>query len=459
MSPLTGAIIAALIAVNALYVAAEFSAVSVRQSRVQQRADQGDRLAKFLMPILRDAHALDRYIAACQIGITLSSLVLGAYGQAMLTPALAPVIAQQFGLDRVAALSTAAVVVLVLLTASQMILGELVPKSLALQFPTRLALWTVVPMRWSLWLLSWFIAVLNGSGTAILRMMGMYEASGHRHIHSPQEIELLIAESRDGGLLEPDEHRRLTQALKLGVRGVSAIMVQRSMIEAIEGSASADEVIRSVGESPYARLPVFEDSIDHVIGFVHVRDVAARALEPDRSWTARTVMRDILFIPQAMTADRALARMREERKQLAIVLDEFGGTAGLISVVDILDEVMGDVAGERQPLDAEPERLADGSLRLRGDLPVEEAARALGVRWEGGTARTIGGRIMETLGRAPESGEAVQISGVEVTVERVRRHSIQTVVIRPPRRPAFPAFPASPPPPPPAPPGEEDARG
>ena len=419
-------VVTVLIAVNALYVAAEFAAVSVRQSRIQQRADRGDRLARFLMPVLSDAHALDRYIAACQIGITVSSLVLGAYGQAAITPKLAPFLTG-FEMEGPAAYTTAATLVLISLTVFQMILGELVPKSLALQFPTQVSLWTVVPMRWSLWLMTWFIAVLNGSGNALLRLLRMHESSGHRHIHSPHEIELLIAESRDGGLLDRDEHHRLSQALKLVVRSVSAIMVPRQQIHALPVTTPASEVIAMTARSPYARIPVFEKDIDHVTGFVHVRDVAARAMGADRSWTAADIMRKTMFIPNSMTADRVLARMREERRQLAIVVDEYGGTAGLVTVVDILDEVMGDVVDEPQPV-LEPEPLAEGRLRIRGDTQIGDATRLLGFDWTG-SAHTVGGMIMEQLGRVPDPGESVVVDGVELRAERVRRHSIETVVV------------------------------
>lgn len=422
------AVIVVLIAANALYVAAEFAAVGVRQSRIQQRADRGDSLARFLMPVLRDAHALDRYIAACQIGITISSLVLGAYGQATLTPRLVPVLGDM-GLDQVAAITVAATVVLVVLTVAQMILGELVPKSLALQYTTQVALWTVVPMRWSQWLMAWFIVVLNGSGTALLRALGMHDASGHRHIHAPEEIELLIAESRDGGLLEPDEHRRLSQALKLGVRTVSAIMVPRPQIQALDSDTPAEDVIRVIAVSAYTRIPVYRGDIDRIVGFVHVRDIAARALKADRSWKAADVMHEPVFIPQSLTADRVLARMRDERKQLAIVVDEFGGTAGLVTVVDILDEVLGDVTDEAQPA-LEPEMLPDGRVRVRGDMRLEDAARFVGFEWQG-SAHTIGGLLMEQLGRVPLSGETVVVDGVEFEAERVRRHSIETVVLEP----------------------------
>ena len=216
-------VVVALILVNAVYVAAEFAAVSVRRSRVQQLAADGNPLAAWLLPILESPAALDRYIAACQIGITLSSLVLGAYAQATLAVWIQPYFESLAGMQAVAAQSTSAVVVLLVLTVGQVIFGELIPKSLALQYPTPTALYTLLAMVPSQWLYRPFIKWLNGTGLLFMRALGVRQ-HGHRHIHSPEEIALLIAESRDGGLLEPDEHLRLQRALRLNLRQARQVM-------------------------------------------------------------------------------------------------------------------------------------------------------------------------------------------------------------------------------------------
>jgi CBS domain containing-hemolysin-like protein len=209
-------------------------------------------------------------------------------------------------------------------------------------------------------------------------------------------------------------------------------MVPRQRIEAIPANTPADEVVRVVGESAFTRIPVYERTIDRIVGYVHARDVAAHALESDRNWTAGTLMRPVLIVPSGMTTDRVLARMREERRQMAIVVDEFGGTSGMATVDDILDEVMGgDVDDERQAEEAVPERLADGRVRLRGDVRVNEAEQWLGLRWADGKARTIGGQIMERLGRVPKSGEKLVVHGVQLEVERVRRNAVETVLVTP----------------------------
>jgi putative hemolysin len=242
-------VIVVLVLINTLYVAAEFSAVSVRRSRLEELARGGSRAARLLTTVLRDSAALDRYVAACQIGITISSLVLGAYGQAAVAAPLSPQLSAATGLDADTAESVAVIGVLITLTVLQVILGELVPKSIALQYPTKTALWTAVPMRGSLWLFRWFIAVLNG-GVRILRWLGTGAESSHHHIHSPEELELLIAESRDGGLLEPQEHRRLHQVLRLSLRSAGQLMVPRPAVVGLDLQWSSARILEAVIGQP-----------------------------------------------------------------------------------------------------------------------------------------------------------------------------------------------------------------
>jgi CBS domain containing-hemolysin-like protein len=411
-------------------VAAEFAAVRVRTSRIQQQAEKGGALARRLLPFLRDAHALDRYIAACQIGITVSSLVLGAYGQATIAEALTPLFAWLGGMQAATAQATAAVVVLVALTILQMVLGELVPKSLALQYPTRVALWTVVPMQWSLRLFSWFIRVLNGSGTLVLRLFG-FEHTSHRHIHSPEELELLIAESREGGVLKPEEQRRLRRALRLGLVTVAELMVPRTRIQALDLDTPGNQALATITASPFTRLPVHRGGFDDIVGFVHAKDAARLAAAHPDALSLRALVRPILAVPRQMTAERLLTRMREERQQFAIVLDEFGGTAGLVSIEDVLQEVIGDVVDELKPAASRPERLPDGRVRLPGDLRITEVEPWIGTPWGEGTAHTVGGRVVHAFGRVPRAGERIAVEGVTVEVERVRRHAVVSVLAAP----------------------------
>lgn len=425
MTLLVFAVLLLLVAINALYVAAEFAAVSVRRSRIQQQAEDGNRLAVRFFPYVADGQKLDRFVATCQIGITISSLVLGAYGQTALAPRLSPLFESWGGMEALAAQSTAAVVILLTLTAFQMILGELVPKSLALQFPTAVALYTVVPMQWSIRLLSWFITVLNGSGLAILRLLGVRE-TGHVHIHTPDEIEYLIAESREGGLLELDEHTRLREALRLGVTTVDEVMVPRTSITGIEASTGFPEVLRIAAESPYTRLPVFDGTLDNITGYLHVQDIARSAL----SGRETLPLHKPLVIPQGMSLERVLERLRAERQHMALVADEYGGIAGLVTVGDVLEDIFGPIVDEFKPASPAAVRLPDGTMRLPGSLRLQAAAELIGADWEGDSA-TVGGFVMERLGRIPKPGEQLVIEHVPVRVERMAGRTVVSILAGP----------------------------
>ncbi|HEU0054367.1 MAG TPA: hemolysin family protein, partial [Longimicrobium sp.] len=406
-----------LIAFTALDVAAEFSAVSVRRSRVRQRAEQGNALAASLLPVLEDPRRLDRYISGSQMGITVTSLVVGAFAQSTIAVQLAPLVQRWGNVGIAAATSTATIVVLLVLTAMQMVLSELVPKYLALTKPTEVALFTVLPMKWSLTLFSPFLTVLNASAGFVLRVLGLPEV-GHGHIHSPEEIDLLIAESRDGGLLEPDEHRRLRRALQLGVRPARHLMVPRHRVAAIDIDTPVEEVFALVADSPYTRLPVYRGDIDHVLGVLHTRDLFTRGLETPPLASVEPLLRPILSVPETVTADQLLTRMREARTHQALVLDEFGGVSGLVTLDDVLTEVMGDVGDELKGDDPRPERLPDGRVRLPGDLRLDEAEPWIGAFLRG-ESDTVGGRLTEALGRIPAVGEAAMVDGVRLEVAGV----------------------------------------
>jgi CBS domain containing-hemolysin-like protein len=340
---LAWAIIVLLILLTALYVAAEFAAVGVRRSRLRRLAEDGNALAARMLPVVEDPAALDRYIAVSQIGITLSSLILGAYGQAALAPAVVPLL-EQAGLHPDTAASTAAVSILLLLTVLAMIIGELVPKSLALQDPTRVALATVLPMQWSQTLFSWSISFLNGSGVLILRALRV-PATGHRHVHSPEEIELLIAESRDGGLLEPEEQVRLHRALRLGLRTAAQLMVPRDRLAWVDAEMPFPDVLRVVASSPYSRLPVHDAVTDRLIGVLHTKDVVT-AYVGGRPLSTAALLRPIVRVPPAMPADRLLAFLREQRTHQAFVGPPAGRVEGLVTLEDVVGELLGGVADE-----------------------------------------------------------------------------------------------------------------
>lgn len=339
MSATAWIVFAVLLAANALYVAAEFGAVGVRRSRVRRMSEDGHPLARRLLPFVEDAGALDRYVAASQVGITLSSLVLGAYAQATAAEALGPWLAARFSLGGESAESIAVAAVLVALASVQITLAELIPKTLALQFPTQVALATVLPMQWSLRAYRPFITLLNGLATLLLRALGGGPAT-HRHLHSPQEIALLIAESKDGGLLEADEQQRLHRALQLGQRTARDLMVPRDRMTMLNAATPWEDVLRVVSASPFSRLPVYRDTPDQVLGAVRVKDLVRQYLTSGPAPLAMLV-RPLPRIAADVPADRLIGALRAARAPLAIVTDADGRVAGLLTINDVLGELLG----------------------------------------------------------------------------------------------------------------------
>lgn len=337
-------VVATMILLNALFVAAELGAIAARRSRIESLAEDGGALAKRLLPVIESPERLDRYIAACQVGITVTSLVLGAYGQATMAPALAPVFSGLGDLDMAAAHTTSAVVILVALTLLQMVFGELVPKTLALVDPNRAAMLTVTPLNFFERLLAPLIWVLNGSGSLLFKLFGI-ERKSRRHIHSPAEIDTMVQDSREAGALIAEDRRRIRRALRLGSRRARHLMIPRADVATIEANASADEVLAIMGERPYARFPVIDGSFDDVVGILQAKDVAAHGLEIGN---VRDLVRPPITVAANDPADRVLTRLRDGRAQQALVTEQ-GQNIGFITLSDVLSEIFGDVADELKP--------------------------------------------------------------------------------------------------------------
>src|SRR4051812_4898792 len=322
-------IILLLIAVTAFYVAAEFGAVGVRRSRLRRLCEDGNATAARLLPVVEDPQRLNRYIAASQVGITLSGMALGAYAEAVIAPRVAPLLLRTWSLEPETGKSLASAAVLVSLTALSVIVGEMVPKTVALRFPTEAALITTLPMLWSARAYAWFIVILDRSA-GMLRTLLRVPTATHRHIHSPEEIGLMIAESRDGGLLEPQEQVRLHRALRLGLRDARQLMVPRGRLAALDVATPLADVLRIVATSPYSRLPVFRGTLDGIIGILHTKHVVMHFLERGRSGTLAGLVRPILRVPDSMPADRLLGFLRERRSHQALVVDSADTVIGMI---------------------------------------------------------------------------------------------------------------------------------
>lgn len=438
----TALIIFALILINALYVAAEFAAVSVRRNQIRQWAEEGNWLAKAMLPVLMDTVKLDRYIAACQFGITISSLILGAYGQVRLTGILSPLLVNWGGLQEIAANSIAAVVVLILLTATQVVLGELMPKTIALQFPKMAALYTFLPVKWSLHLFSWFVDVLNGSGLLILRVFSV-SPGRHSHVHSPDEIDMLLEESREGGVLNTEEHARLHTALTLGERTAEQIMVPRLQLKVLDINADLETITKMLEYSPHTHIPVYEGSRDNIVGILHLKEWVLHYACTEDKPHLRKLVRKVPFVPEGMHVDKLLSSMREKKVQQVFVLDEYGRIVGLVTLDDLIGEFLGDIGSEFESLErvALFELLPEGQVRLSGLMRMHKLRPYLrsDVVFPG---KTVAGCVLELLDHFPVEGEALQIAGHQVIVEKISRNTIVSVLVMPDENGSFGDMPA-----------------
>lgn len=338
-------VITVLILINSFYVAAEFSSVSVKRAGVRRLAEEGKLLAVRLLPYIEDRKKLDEFIAATQIGITWSSLIVGAYGQARIATRLAPVIAEFGTMDAHAALAAASISVLVILSFFHIVLGELIPKTLAMQYPTTVGLVVIYPMIVSMRVYTLFTAFLNGSGWALLRLLRIPMEEGYRHIHSPDEIVHMLKESREAGLIEPREHKRLIQVLNLSERIVSDLMIPLPAVFSIPVSTSTTELLSIITESPYTRIPVFRSAPDDVIGFIHTRDVV-RIHAEGKLESLEQMLYPGLQVRAQLSVERLLTLMREYRSHMAFVTDLTGATIGLITLDDLLKEFFGKLPEE-----------------------------------------------------------------------------------------------------------------
>jgi putative hemolysin len=436
------AILSLLIFINALYVAAEFSSVSSRKTRVSHMAGSGNRLAATLLPILESGPSLDRYVAACQLGITSSSLVLGAYGQSVVAQWLVEPIDRFLlwlepltdslhltsgGVTEALATTIAVTGTLLFLTLLQVIFGELFPKSVAIQYPERLALATVLPVRWSMALFRPFIWLFNGSGNLILRLLGVELHPSHSRAHSPEEIEILVSESHEGGLLDDEERQLLRNAFRYRDLTARQVMVHRTKIVAAPVNSSVVELMEIALEAGHTRIPLYQDSIDSIIGFVHVKDLFR--LYIDKNENLLEIMREVLHVPETLPVAEVWEALANRRQYIAVVFDEYGGTAGLITFEDLIEEIFGEVQDEFDDESALIALDSEGRIYLRGDLLVSDVNEYLELNLPD-TSDTLSGLVLSELGRLPQEGDEIALGGTAIRVEKMEDRAVAEVSLQ-----------------------------
>lgn len=424
-----------LISINAFYVAAEFSAVSVRRPRLAQLSDQGNARARFVLDIVETPHRLDTYVAACQVGITVSSLALGFYGQSRILELLSPLLGRVDLSVRILATSITSVAILLSLTILQVILGELLPKNVGLLHPERLAVFTASGMLWSMRVLRPLIWLFNGSGIIVLRLLGAEAASDHSHVHSPDEIEILVEESSAGGVLDAEERRLFLNTLRLRNVTAQRTMIPRNSMLAAPVTASCEELLSLLAESPYSRLPLYSENIDSVVGAVHLKDLMC-AVHTNRNSdvshpliTPEDCLHPVLFVPELADVEEVMRSLQAHHQILAIVVDEYGGTAGMITLEDLIEEIVGDFNDEFD-VEAPPiEVVANNRLRMRGDVSVDNVIEILDIEFQARSVESIGGLVLTAAGRIPTTGEIVDVQGIPMRIDRVVGNRVAYVSI------------------------------
>jgi CBS domain containing-hemolysin-like protein len=395
-----GAVVVLVLA-NAFFVAAEFALVGARKTRLDELARAGDGKARLAR---RAVQSLDRYISATQLGITLASLGLGWIGE----PALASLIDGIFAwlpgpVGAIATHTVASIVAFIIITVLHIILGELVPKALALLYPEAVAGWVTAPLMGFAWVMALPIALLNGTANRLLRLMRINPPGETERLHSPEEIRMLVEQSTEGGSLLRQDARLLEGVFEFSEKTAQEVMTPRTQMIALEADLTVERAADEVAAAGRSRYPVFTESLDEITGVVHAKDVLA-ALRAHPGRTVREIMRPPLFVPGTRQVEDVLADMKRLKTHLAVVLDEYGGTAGLVTMEDLLEEIVGPIYDEYDPQDkARPA----GAPQLDGSMPISDFNSEYHETLDDTDYTTIGGYVFGQLGRLPRPGDRV----------------------------------------------------
>lgn len=415
-------IIVLLLLVNAFFVVAEFAIVGVPRSAIDARASRKDRLAIMVLGVLDDPRRKDLYIATAQIGITVASLGLGMYGEHVVADWVLEAIGHSTWARWLAAHGFASVVAISVLTYFHIVVGEMLPKSLALQAPERIALWLTPPMLWIQTLIYPFVVVLNGIANAILRPFGIqHDEHSTDHYYTPEELQLIVEESEEQGALRTESGQVLQELFEFGELTAGEVMVPRVRITGIRLGADPADLRQILNRTPRTRYPVYEGDLDHIVGTYHIKDLL-RLLLNGQPVTAEGA-RPAPVVPETALLDTVLAIMRRERAQFAVVIDEHGGTSGVVTLEDLFEEVVGEIddSPERR---SGPTRDAEGRLRIPGTMRLDELGQLFDLDLVHEDVDSVSGLILTELGRPPRVGDEVRYGRLGLAVTAVQGHGV-----------------------------------
>jgi len=427
-----------LVLLNGFFAAVEFSLVAVRVSRVRQLVARGNSQAKIVEVLLSDLH---RVVSGVQLGITLTSLAIGALGEMTLARLVQSLMPVQAGVRTLILVHAAALTLaFMLLSAIHVVFGELVPKSISLARAERIALMVARPFLWFLNTFRWAISLLDGISGAVVKALGVMLPTARDVAHSTEELQIQIQQARERGLLAPGEEKFILSALELSQLQVREIMVSRPDMHTLPVEASLDDVMRLFATTQRSRIPVYRGTIDHVLGFVHIKDMMWVLLDRERRFEEnlppappfdlRRILREVLIVPETKPASELLGELRGRRVGIAMVVDEFGSILGLVTKEDLLEQLVGEIHDEFDVVE-KPLTLADGAVVFDAALSVRDLDSQYNISLpEDPAYATVGGFVMDQLGFIPRGGESFEYGGfrfsvVEMDGRRVARVKIQ----------------------------------
>jgi CBS domain containing-hemolysin-like protein len=420
-------IITALILLNGLFVAAEFAIVGAPRHAIEARAAAGNRLAAAVLKILRDTRRQDQYIATAQLGITVASLGLGMYGEHVLADGIYHLLDRPGVPALLVSHGLASVVAIAVLTYFHIVVGEMIPKSVALQRAEDMALWVTPPMLWIKTLVYPLVVGLNGIGNWILKVFGVNrQQQTTDQFYTPEELQLIVQESEELGALREDSGRMLQELFEFGDLTAGQVMVPRVRVTGIPAGATPDRIREILGRAPHTRYPIVEGDLDHIVGMIHIKDLLRVLLrdEPIRAADARPLP----LVPEGAPLDTVLATIRQERTQMVVVLDEHGGTAGIVTLEDLFEEVVGDIE-EGTPTNKQVYRDRFGRLRVPGTMRIDELGKCFDLDLEHEQVDSISGLVLTLLGRPPGVGDTVRYDRLQIDVTAVKGHGVEECAV------------------------------
>jgi CBS domain containing-hemolysin-like protein len=406
----------ALVCANGFFVAAEFSIVTVRKTRIDQMIAEGHRGAK---AVRRAVTAPDRYIAATQLGITMASLGLGWMAEPALASIFEPALtALPAYLAAATAHSIAVAIAFAVITAAEIVFGELAPKWVALERPEATAIWLVRPLELFMRVFWPFIRLVHGTAQGVVKMLGLRGGDHRAGVHSEEELKMLVTASQEAGVLEEQEEQMLHRVFGFADLTAGQVMIPRTELIAIAADTPLRELLRKIGQGEPTRLPVYREDLDHVIGMLHVVDLVKALAAGDADVNAGALAREVLTVPVTLGANDLLAEMRRRRAREALVIDEHGGTAGLVTFESLMERIIGEIPGE---MGAQTRTVVrkDGSADIDGLALVSDTNQQFGLHIDEDTYTTIGGYMLGRLGRRARVGDMIDLEGRKMRVEAI----------------------------------------